>query len=91
MYQERYLEAYHNVINSIVQRFNQPDYMMYAAIQNILLMSILGEDSENEINGKIFKDVSFCTLYKDELYAILRKGYYFHRFSKHFVNNKENE
>ena len=85
MYREMYFEAYDKVINSIVQRFNQPDYMMYAAMQNILLMSIQGEDSENEMNRKIFKDVSFCTLYKDDIdikvtknsaepYAVLRKG-----------------
>ena len=42
MYWEMYFEAYDNAINSIVQRFNQPDYMMYATMQNILLMSIRG-------------------------------------------------
>ena len=40
-YREMYFESYDNVINSIAQRFNQPD-MMYAAMQNILLMSSRG-------------------------------------------------
>lgn len=68
MYRQFYFESYDHVINGIKKRFDQPDFQMYAAMQNILLYAIKGKDVRNEMDRPILaKGVSFSQFYADDL------------------------
>ena len=54
MYRAKYFKCYHFVIKAISDRFDQPDYTVYSALENIILMTL--------INNK-----SFETLYEDDI------------------------
>ena len=61
-----YYEAYDFVIAAIRKRFDQLDYQMHVAMQNILLMSCNGKDPKQEINRGVNGDISFASLYSEE-------------------------
>lgn len=67
MYRPKYFEVYDFVIKAIIDRFDQPDYKMYAAIQNLLFMAVRGEDTTCEIDRQVFADTSFRVLYQDDV------------------------
>ena len=62
-----YCEAYDFVIAAIRKIFNQPDYQMHVAMQNILLMSCNGKDPKQEINRSVNGDISFASLFSEEI------------------------
>jgi len=69
MYKQMYFESYDYVINAITERFDQPDYQMYAAMQNIILFAIKGDDFKSEMTRPVLKNgqVSFADLYHDDI------------------------
>lgn len=54
MYRQMYFESYDYVINAITERFDQPDYQMYATVQNIRLDAIKGNDYNAYMTKPIF-------------------------------------
>ena len=48
-YKSIYFEALDFVINAIQDRINQPDFKMYAVMQNIILKSVRGENVVGEM------------------------------------------
>lgn len=71
-----YYEVYDKIITGIKERFNQPDYKMYATMQNILLKAARGEEFEDEIKREIMvvegEKFSFEKLYiKDIDFGLL--------------------
>ena len=71
-----YYQAYDYVINAICERFDQPDYKMYAIMHNILFMSMGGKNVEEQMdevvfNGKDGSQVSFRRLYNLQLLPII--------------------
>ena len=68
-----YYQAYdYDVINAISERFDQPDYKMYATMQNILFMPMGGKNVEEQMdevvfNGRDGSQVSFRSLYNDDI------------------------
>ena len=68
-----YYQAYdYDVINAISERFDQPDYKMYATMQNILFMPMGGKNVEEQMdevvfNGRDGSHVSFRSLYNDDI------------------------
>ena len=62
-----YYEAYDFVIAAMGKRFDQPDYQMCVAMQNVLLMSCNGKDPQQEINYSVNGDISLASLYSKDI------------------------
>ena len=62
-----YYKAYAFVIAAIKKRFDQPDYEMYVAMQNFLVMSCNGKDPQQKINRSVNGDISFVSLYSEDI------------------------
>ena len=67
MYRAKYLECYNFVIKAISDRFDQPDYTVYSAMENIILMTFRGEDVNDEMWRPLINNKSFETLYEDDI------------------------
>ena len=72
IYKVIYFQAYDYVINAISERFDQPDYKMYATMRNILFMSMGGKNVEEQMDEVVFNardgsQVSFRSLYNDDI------------------------
>lgn len=72
LYRQHYFQCYDYVTTAIKSRFDQPDYQMYAAMQNIILGAARGNDIkviEAEMERIVLKDqkLSFSKLYKDDI------------------------
>ena len=65
MYRAKYFESYDFVIKAIGDRFDQLDYTVYSAMENIILMTFRGEDVNNEMRRPLINNKSFETLYED--------------------------
>ena len=62
-----YYKAYAFVIAAIKKRFDQPDYEMYVAMQNFLVMSCNGKGPQQKINRSVNGDISFVSLYCEDI------------------------
>ena len=68
MYRQMYFESYDYIINAITESFDQPDFKMYATMQNVFLYAINGLDFASEmVKPTIKNNVSFVDLYSDEV------------------------
>ena len=67
MYRATYFECYDFVIKAISDRFDQPDYTVYSATENIILMAFHGEDINDEMRRLLINNKSFETLYEDDI------------------------
>jgi len=68
MFRASYFQTYDFVINAITDRFDQPDYKMYVAMENIVIQSMNGKDITGEIDKVIFQDgKSFREPYENEI------------------------
>ena len=67
MYRAKYFECYDFVIKAISDRFDQPDYTVYSAMENIILMTFRGEDVNDEMRRPLINNKSFETLYEDDI------------------------
>ena len=66
MYRSKYFEAYDFVMNAIRDRFDQPDYQMYACMQDILLTAAKGGDVSDYMT-KVIGENTFTALYEDDI------------------------
>ena len=65
MYQKHYFEAYDNTIRNIKNRFDQPDFRVYTALQSVLLKAASKESFESDfdlIQSLYFEDFDLFSL-----------------------------
>ena len=67
MYRAKYFEVYDLVTVSISERFDQPDYAVYAKMQNIILTALRGENTNDEINKVLLGGESFQSIYENDI------------------------
>ena len=67
MYRAKYFECYDFVIKAISDRFDQSDYTVYSAMENIILMTFRGEDVNDEMRRPLINNKSFETLHEDDI------------------------
>ena len=67
MYRAKYFECYDFVIKAISDRLDQPDYTVYCAMENIILMTFRGENVNDEMRRPLINNKLFETLYEDDI------------------------
>ena len=67
MYRAKHFECYDFVIKATSDRFDQPDYTVYSAMENIILMTFRGGNVNDEMRRTLINNKSFETLYQDDI------------------------